>query len=339
MNQSFYFLNSNKTSSVYNLCSEIKSFSEIYLITSIAILSFFSSIILLCALNKIRIQRMKNPNGDFQMFKYFLYKSIFEALVYLTRSLNPLISADSSISPKNIYVIQFISMLISNYLRSSLILVFVFCEIAAQYSFLMKINKKFRLYKFKDIINLMIFIIYSFSFYSYRILSYELRTINNLNSTDITYKIMKTNFKDSLFFIYLDSFHTFFRDFICVFILFIINILIVYSFRKAIKAKKKMVYIKNTKDNKISKSNKLDLVEKRTVIMVILIGSSQILGRFPTFIRDFIIFKMNTNDCFNAISTVLFYIHSLVNLFILYFFNNLVRKSLNSTFIMRRRKR
>ena len=95
MNQTLDFLNFNKTSSVFNLCSEIKSFSEIYLITLIAILSFFSSIILLFALNKIRIQRMKNPNSDFQMFKYFMYKSIFEALVYLTRSLNPLIRSDS----------------------------------------------------------------------------------------------------------------------------------------------------------------------------------------------------------------------------------------------------
>jgi hypothetical protein len=337
MNQTIKFFDSNTSSSIINLCNEIKSFSETYIITAIAILSFLSSITLLFALNKIRVERLKNSTHDFQMFRYFLFKSIFEALVYLTRSLNPIISADSPLTPKNIYAIQFISMLVSNYLRSSLILVFVLCEIGAQYSCLIKININFRLYKFKDIINLVIFIIYSFSFYSYRILSYEIRTIKGINSTNISYKIMKTSFKDSLTFTYLDSFHTFFRDFICVFILFIINILIVYSFRKAIEEKKKVIYVKNSSGNKKSKANKLELLEKRTVIMVILIGFSQILGRFPTFIRDFVIFKLNTNDCFNTISTVLFYIHSLINLLIFYFFNKLVRKSLNSTFLIGRK--
>jgi hypothetical protein len=300
--------------------------------------NFLSSLVLSIALLKIKLNSRRSKSvssSDFQMFKYFLYKSIFETMVYFTRSLNPLLSPDSSLSPKNIFAIQFLSMLIGNYLRSSLILVFVCCEIAAQYSCLMKLNKSFRLFKFKDILNLIAFIAYSFSFYSYRLFSYQIKSNVDTKTNETFYNIAKTSFKDSTAFFYLDAFHTLFRDFICVTTLFIINILIVYIFREALKAKKKMVYAKGNKNaKKTTNASKLDSLEKKTVMMVVLIGFSQIVGRLPTFVRDFTFFKLNSNECFNELATIFFYIHTLVNIFILYFFNNLIRTNFNSALVI-----
>jgi hypothetical protein len=129
---------------------------------------------------------------------------------------------------------------------------------------------------------------------------------------------------------YLDSFHTLFRDFICVAILFVINMIIVAIFRKAIRKKKTVLTYETNSTSESSKKDKLATLEKKTVMMMVMIGFSQIIGRFPTFLTNFLLLKLNTNDCFNEIATILFYIHSLINIFILYYFNNLIRKNIKS---------
>ncbi len=169
------------------ICYKIKLYSELYVITTIAVFGLFSSVVLSAAIAKLK-RTNHNSSNDLQMFKYFQYRAVFAALVYLIRCLNPLIGADSSASPKNVYLIQLVSLVVSNYVRSSLILITVLCEIAAQYSCLMKLNKRFRLFKSKDSLNLALFIIYSFLFYSYRLLAYEIEssTVRNKDENDQT---------------------------------------------------------------------------------------------------------------------------------------------------------
>ncbi len=176
--------------------------------------------------------------------------------------------------------------------------------------------------------------------------SSESNTDSDSSGSPITfYYLFKSNFSSTKLFIHMDLAHSIIRDFICVFILLAVDILILIEFRKIMRHKKKILNRRNDIEismnqtstafpnlitsapgiNSTSSVNStntaIEQAENRTTLMVLVIGLSTFFGRLPMFFVYMPFREFHLKICYQVISETLFLTNITWNFFIYYFFN------------------
>ena len=232
----------------------------------------------------------KNIKGH--MFKYLLFKSIFDALSLFFRLLIPVFMCESCFYTAY-YITQLFYLVIEFYLGFVCLLCSMFCELAAHVDRYLIITQKYdrvvSLYRCKIMISrsnlsykliILGMLVYSMTFYSFKFFQTEIARaqyvkadqnassrivfIISENSSNASstlslepdgmhfYYLKDTKFAFSQISIYLGFIHSLVRDFICVVLLFILNILIMISMKRFMHRKRSINNHNNSKNHSFS---------------------------------------------------------------------------------------
>ena len=304
-------------------CLQFKKIADYYIITLLGFIGFVLN--LLCSIAMIKSGIYKT--SDSIMFKYYFVKLLIDMSIFFSRCLNPVFEADSELV-ENVYFIKLLSLIIHFYLRNSLFLTSEIMHIAAVSNCYLKLVNVQKV-RFKHTFKLIVAsaFLFSFLFYIYRFYSVDIAKItkiDSMNNTMLVYRLVKNAFALTDTFSNLEMAHTFFRDFLYVFVLFLINLLIFIRLKKNFKFKK--ILMNNNENSKLEKT------EKSIAIMVIVIGATQTIGHIPNFMIKFKI--LDQNQCFISFSYIMLYISLISFTVVLYLFNNVIRNSLNMILVM-----
>lgn len=163
-------------------------------------------------------------------------------------------------------------------------------------------------------------IIFSFIFYIYKFFQNRVPIVKIEHN--ITFYSVET--RPEKVFKYIDFLHSFMKDFLCLLISFIFNLINLYSILGF--SKKKRYLTKNDKKSKIDKINKHDL---KIIIMIIISTTISIIGHWSNFIT-FIPIEPNIflNTCFEVVTYFFVEVSYAGNFIIYIIFNKLFRVTL-----------
>ena len=305
-------------------CLEFKKVADYYLITILGFIGFVLNLLCSIAFYKSKIYK----TSDSIMFKYYFIKIILDTIIFFLRCFNPIFETDSDLVETS-YFIRALSVVVDNYFRNALLLTSEIMHIAADTNCLLKlINVQKIRFKYTFILVVVSAFLYSFLYYIYRCFSYDvvmLVTKDQMNNTMTLYRPFKSKFGKSTTYANLELVHTIQRDFLYVFLLFLINLLILIRLKKNFKLKKLLI----SSSNHHSDNSKLDKTEKNIAIMVIVIGITQSIGHLPNFLIKLKLFNLDNNECFVSFYHVMLYISLLSFPIVLYIFNHVIRKNFN----------
>lgn len=223
-------------------CHSFVSHVNVYIIPGISLAGILMNA--LCILTFIRIIRNERLNNH--MFKYLLFKSIYDECQFVIQMFAPLYYVESLSSYRS-YLIQIWYIYFYYYAESIFELCSGFLELFATFDCLMTIRKRVECTQRPLFFNLTLSLTLLFSclFYTFRI--YDFKIIHLLNATSslgnesAAYHVMPSDFYATPFSELLKSLHTLIRDALIVIALIVLNIFILRTLKKSIKNKRKLL--------------------------------------------------------------------------------------------------
>lgn len=304
-------------------CKVIKKASDFYILTLISIVGMILNA--MCIVVFLQTKIHKNSRG--QMFRYLLFKSIFDFLILLLRAVNPILECENC-SFSGTYELHIIEFIIGDYLKQIIQLLSMFCHIAADMDRYLVIRNKHTFFNKYLPYQLVIFLftLFTCSFYVFRLFETDFIVTNQIvkgNMTILKYKSVDSKFSSTTTYQVLLFIHGLSRDVICVTIILVLNLLILREFKIITLRKKNLTRLSS---NSIS----VQKLESRTTIMVLVIGFLTWFGHFPNFFK-YIPF-ISQSYCFRA-ATLFLNISSIsFNIVFYYLFNRVFKKCLIQTF-------
>lgn len=248
------------------------------------------------------------------IFRYLLIKSLCDTTVYM-RDLIHYVSTKcgDECFLNSSFVICLLRFTFYYYFGRSLILISMFCDIAASFNRLRVLANKFKHFdRVPFWLKIMIMFSYSFLFYSYLYTGHFTCEKYVSKSNKTYYSYLNKTFRETQHEIILETIHSFVRDILCLIILATINIITLVLMKRSLKKKR---YIANE-----SEKSKAEKVERKLTYMVFVTSLIYILAHCPLFIH-FIPIELPRGKCLNNVIWILFYLSNLFNFFIYLSFN------------------
>ena len=279
---------------------------------------------------------LKNPKLAFKFcFKCHLCKSICNFLTFIIQIFGPIYFCKKcNLSNSLISNIWFVYLF--NFAETPLITCSTFYDIIALIDFFFIIsNRKNLLYKIKTrylfLIVLLIFsLLGSIIFFRYEIIS---QSSNNSS----VFRNQRTNFYISELDKYVRFVEMIMYNILTFLLIIIVDILIIYQIKQAIKRKRNLNH--NNNDNKSKIPNSQSIIEnatRKTLYILIITSGLYLIGHFLIIVY-YLPFDKNSQPtfwlCFYDIALIPFYSSFLFDIFIYYCFNKHFKKSFNTIFI------
>jgi hypothetical protein len=156
------------------------------------------------------------------------------------------------------------------------------------------------------------------------------------------YAIIPKKFNDTFYKKIIEIISYLIRDFLMVSILLLMNILIYLHVRNALNNKKKLLYNSSASDNfnldftnvtVKKRKSKIDLANKRIVLMVVLTSLNNIFGRVPMLLYFILKNAYKENTILGEIGILAIYVSYSLNLFIFLLINSRFRRVLKQKYI------
>jgi hypothetical protein len=316
----------NKNAIIYeSSCTQTLSDQIInkYLIPIIQMVSLVYTVVCIVIFWKIiRHEQQQIRNGN--MFNYLFFKSIFDFLSIVTEIGDMITSLDSL---QYSYITHVINNWIYLYLNSVVITIAVYAEVFATFDCYLILNNFTNFFKSKKsyYINLTVLVIVSFSIniiYLFRsdITKVEDEFSNVTSKNDNNYQSVLSCFSYSAYYIIVSTIVLIIRDFLPIFLMLIINILILLNLKR-IYSQKKILRI-NISDVYRAQTDKIKMMSS--------VAATLIIGRTPYMIYILPIHDSNKFwECtMYLLSNFLYYIPYGLQIIFFYRFNKIFRKYL-----------
>ena len=277
----------------------------------------------LCLIAFVQIVRCNNTQD---IYKYLLYKSFIDIFISVRFAFKSFFNCtnclfETSYALKVFYLIFFI------YVDYALELLTLLCEVVAcfnRYRFVTKTLSIFDKFSYKLVLVSMT--IYSFLFYVY--LFFDRQIIPQMpfqNETIVFYLINENSLGTTSYF--LGYIHSVIRNLICVTFIVILNVLTLYSVKKALDKKKQLVnnVAKSTSGKILSKSERAEL---RLTLMVISTNLVIVVAYGMSFIKWMKIKEVDADKCFSTSNYIVYLMSFVLNFFIYFYFNLSFKKFL-----------
>jgi hypothetical protein len=308
-----------------DICKEIYTFFGNYLFLPVNILGFCLNILCIVAFCHSKQLRLNNSN----LFKYLLIKAVCDVVILSRNTVLKLFGKYLRI----FYNIEscIIIVIYEYYIGRIALLLSVLCEVATNFDRFRTIANRFLfMNKISFTIKITLLILYCLVFYAYVFFQdqcYEIKTnssalISNLTSV-VKYKTLTPSyFRESNLGKFLKFFHSFFRDFILMIIIIILNLATLIFVRNSFRKKRTMnLKPKNKTTRQNNKNIKLEKAEKNLTLMVFSSSLVNFIGHFFQFLWFLPINELKNSDCLNEIGTILLYLSYSITFFVYYSFN------------------
>jgi hypothetical protein len=267
------------------------------------------------------------------IFKYLLVKSLCDILVLLECLTKLLVKCESCTFSKT-YFMCLLSLLTEDYFKQVFRMLSILCQICAALLVYIRVKNiaiKWAQSHLTQLITIIFMVLSVMLFYIYEF--YE-EVISEVSEN--VYELVKTNFRFSQLNFYLTLVQGVFRDIICVFVIFIINVLILIEFNRIIIKKRSLIRLNNQSDNLLRRKNR-DVSARqndsklRLIIKMVFYCSIQTtFGHIPLFFKYFSVFK--EDKCFVQITKLLYVLSVSTNFFIYFFFNSVFKSNIYRIF-------
>jgi len=303
----------NETYEENDFCSNFTVVYNIYIEKSIGAISFILNSI--CMIIFIKIVR-NTPKED--IYKYLLFKSIIDILISLRITFKSVVDCkkcefEKSYSVKVFYLIFFI------YIEYAAELVTILCQILASFNRYRVISQAFKFFdKFSFKIAIVAITEFCLLFYVYLFFEYKIIEKTDQNATTTAY-IIQDGYLGTTG-IGLGYVHSIIRNAVCVLIVFILNILTLYSVIKALRKKKYLVKETNKLKNKKTLT-KAEKVELKLTLMIMVTSLVMFIAYGMSFIKWLKIENVSTNKCFITFNYMIYWLSFVLYFFIYLYFN------------------
>lgn len=286
----------------------------------------------------------KKIKQETQLYKYLKLELVIISLNLFLQIVRFFFSIKSfqSTLVYNIYLLYFLW-----FLPAVLELMALVCHTASTMDYYMLVketslhaNCRASFLKTSFIYKIMVILILSVVTFSYLPFCHEVDWIGHLDSNSSTkgfYAIKPKDFNRTTIKKIIEIISYLIRDFIIILILILMNVLIYFQVKNALKNKKKLLYnsksVKDFSSNKIKYNSKLRHANKKIILMVVITSLNNIFGRIPIL---FYFIQRNVyeeNEILGKIGVLAIYISYSLNFFIFL----LVNKRFRSAFIMKYR--
>lgn len=291
-------MNYNKTNQT--VLDSIKYIFDNYLVTIInffgSILNLFSAYIFKKILDSQIEQRNSSFSSNKRMYQYLFFKSISDSFSQIFMILSPFYFCEKFLISLTL-VMNLWYIIFYWFIADCLTTVSGLLEIAATFDCYISINNRIKWIKEKKSFLTILFLIYFLSFcyhlFYFFMLNITKRVeLNSLNQTITKYSVeynFKTPFKE------LNYIESFFRGFVVLFLLLIINLAILIELKKASKRKDEFhsssirsVSSNTVTNNKVINKRKLcKSAERRKIMMIFTIFIIYFIGQTSYVINNF----------------------------------------------------
>jgi hypothetical protein len=296
----------------------------------------------LCCVIHSRILKRNIHHG--QMFKYLLIKSICDTLQFIFNSFGPFYYCKLC-SSKWTYLIQIWNIWFNWYGMLIMQLLSGIFEVAASFDCFLTINKfkKFKFFyssTFFYIVTI-VAIVYSSIFYIYLLFIYEIvatYSTNSLNTTQISYRTVETNFSTTKLAKNLKFTHMAVRDIIILLLLLIINIFIFKTMRRVGKTKIRLQSVRVITRELTVQIRKRE-AEQRRLLLIFSIGFNYFIGHLPVVVYYLVVLftleRMNFFwNCYYMAISLIFYSSYIFPIVFYYLFNRVFKSYINEKLLL-----
>jgi hypothetical protein len=303
-------------------------YDEIYYIYVVFhLMSLITNMICLIVFIKI-LKTMRNQDSN-QMFKYLLIKSICDILPGMFNLLEPIYYYPVI---NQSYFMQVWFIWFNQYLSNVFYLASGLFEIAASFDCAISIenNLKWCRNKLSFVITALVIFAFCASFLSYHVFGYQIFETTDYEMSANGTRIKLHNYEAIRELKYenldynLDKAEVFVRDFAVLFILFIINIYIIY---KMVQIRKRKSQLQSTRNANVIAAEQ---AESRKIKMILFLCIFYIFGHFPLTIEY--IFFTTSSYKIEFIFYILFYISYSFPLLAYYLFNQKFKFFISNAF-------
>ena len=312
-----------------NACTNFKQITDSFILSGIAFFGILLNILCVIIFSNSKLCKKSKENA---IFKFLLVKSICDILVLL-ECLTKLFVQCKACSFAKTYFICLLSLLTEDYFKQVFRMLSILCQTFSALLVLFRLKSiSFGLMQSHTIQLLMIlFLVFIVMFfYIYEFFEEEITEIS-VNSG--IYELVKTDFRYSRLNFYITLTQGIFRDLICVFIIFVINVFVLIEFNRIIKRKRILVSLNSNnssrhftlKENRENSARQNEKKQKLIIKMVFVSSIQTSFGHIPLFFKYFSVFK--ENKCFVQMSKLLYVLSVSTNFFIYYFFNNVFKNN------------
>ena len=273
----------------------------------------------------ILIKRDFHTNSCSIMFKYFLFKSVFDTVYSFFIFCFSIIALENTLLNDS-WIQRVILFILQDFLCSIAVFSSILFEIMAALSKLVTISRRFLFFN-RISYKIITFSVFFFTniCYVHRIFLIEAKLENKAEFSDE----YSNNFGEYKFFYAFDLVMSFLRDILCVVFLFILNVLVMVWFKKSLN-RKKILFINLKSPLYRRKLVKTDKAEIKNTIIVILSSLLTIIGHTPSAVKFFITLVQDNNSYFDyvrLVSRVSMDLYFSLNIF-LFLFNKIFRRAI-----------
>ena len=259
-----------------------------------------------------------------EIFKYFLIKSICDAILFSRNTLNYIAdNCGQDCILITSHTICYIRFGFYYFVGRSMILASMIFSVAASFNRFRKSRNTFLFFnKIPFWFKLISIFLYSFGYYWYIFTGDEPCRQYFSKSNTTYYSFANKIFRDTTYGVYLELFHSIIRDCVCLVLIIVLNILTLI-FLKVSFARKRDLTTSNKSKLKSNNllASKAQLAEKKLTLMVAATSIINIFGHILLFIFYFPLDVLKKNFCLKDFANLLLYISLAINFFIYYAFN------------------
>lgn len=283
----------------------------------------------LCIFVFIHVIRVHAKTRSLKSIEFLLYKSVIDFIYCSIRLFYQSTECQSNCLFFKFYSLQLIRHILVDYVGFILPLCSILFEIFANLDRLLSItNRNSQCSKILEPRVIMIATSsFSLVFYSYKFFETNIVVVEDVTA-NVTNYVLRTS--TLAYFGYFGFTHSFIRDFLCVVVVFIVNILLLYNFKLLLNRRKKLRrsiggFERVRTGSSIAIEHVTNKKENNLTTMMIVIGFLCILGHLPIFIRYVpisVIQKfINENDWFLKFVQDSFFFSLAISFFVYLFFD------------------